>query len=152
MTDLIIDDATLTAAERLLGVQYTAAERAQMRDNLAAQVDLAIRRRALRLENSLAPALTFDPRLPGFTMPPQSSLNISRTAPALPATDDDIAFAPVRHLSAWIAAGHLSSVRLAKIYLERIRRYDPALFSFATVTADTALARAKHADALLAAG
>jgi hypothetical protein len=152
MTDLRIDDATLRAAELLLGVQYTAAEHDQMRDNLAAQIDLAIRRRALKLANSLAPASTFDPRLPGFSMPAQSALNVPRTAPALPAADEDIAFAPVRCLSAWIAAGQLSSVRLTKIYLDRIRRHDPALFSFATVTADTALARARHADALLAAG
>ena len=35
MTDLMIDDATLSAAEHLLGVRYTDAERALIRDNLA---------------------------------------------------------------------------------------------------------------------
>ena len=64
MTDLKIDDATLSAAERLLGVRYTDAERAQMRDNLAEQVELAVRRRAVKLPNALPPATLFDPRLP----------------------------------------------------------------------------------------
>jgi Asp-tRNA(Asn)/Glu-tRNA(Gln) amidotransferase A subunit family amidase len=152
MTDRTIDDATLAAAELLFGVQYTEAERAQMRDNLAGQIELAIRRRAVKLPNALPPATLFDPRLPGFTMPAQSPSNIPRTAPALPEADEDIAFAPVRHLSAWIAGGQLSSVRLTRIYLDRIRRYDPTLFAFATVAADAALAQAKHADARLGAG
>jgi len=44
MTDLMMDDATLDAAERLFGVRYTEAERTQMRDNLNGQVELALRR------------------------------------------------------------------------------------------------------------
>ena len=152
MTDLTFDDATLDAAERLFGVRYTDAERAQMRDNLGGQVEQAVRRRAVRLPNALPPATLFDPRLPGFAMPAQSALNIPRTAPVLPGTDEGIAFSPVRHLSAWIADGHLSSVRLTRIYLDRIRRHDPSLFSFAAVTDALALAQAERADALLAAG
>jgi Asp-tRNA(Asn)/Glu-tRNA(Gln) amidotransferase A subunit family amidase len=152
MTDLTIDDATLSAAEHLLGVRYTDAERALMRDNLAEQVELAVRRRAVKLANTLPPATLFDPRLPGFTMPAQSALNRPRSAPALPEAEVDIAFAPVRHLSSWIAGGQLSSVRLTRIYLDRIRRHDPALFSFATVTDAVAMAQAEQADALLAAG
>jgi hypothetical protein len=97
MTDLTIDDATLNAAERLLGVRYTDAERAQMRDNLAAQIELAVRRRAVKLPNALPPATLFDPRLRSFRMPAQSALNIPRSAHILPQADEDIAFAPVRH-------------------------------------------------------
>ena len=67
-----IHGATLAAAERLFGIQYTDAERAQMRDNLADQIELAVRRRAVKLPNALPPATVFDPRLPGFTMPAQS--------------------------------------------------------------------------------
>lgn len=152
MTDLMIDDATLSAAEHLLGVRYTDAERALMRDNLAEQVELAVRRRAVKLPNALPPSTLFDPRLPGFTMPAQSALNIPRSGSTLPEADEDIAFAPVRHLSSWIAGGQLSSVRLTRIYLDRIRRHDPALFSFATVTDSVAMAQAERADALLAAG
>ena len=65
-----------------------------MRDNLAQQVELAIRRRAVKLPNARPPA----------TME----------------ADEHIAFAKVRHLSAWIAGGQLSSPRLTEIYLRRI--------------------------------
>jgi Asp-tRNA(Asn)/Glu-tRNA(Gln) amidotransferase A subunit family amidase len=152
MVDFSIDNATLEAAERLLGVRYTQAERAQMRDNLAAQVDRSVRRRAVKLPNALSPATLFDPRLPDFEMPAQPVLNIPRITPVLPETDEDIAFAPVRHLSAWIASGQLSSRRLARIYLDRIHRYNPVLLCFATVTEQVALAQADRADTLLAAG
>ncbi|HEX3348287.1 MAG TPA: amidase, partial [Acetobacteraceae bacterium] len=152
MTDLTIDDATLDAAERLLGIRYTDAERAEMRDNLPGQVELAVRRRAVKLPNALPPATLFDPRLPGFVMPAQTALNIPRAAPAPPPSDEDIAFAPVHRLSAWIAGGQLSSVRLTRIYLDRIRRHAASLFCFATVTETLALAQAERADALLAGG
>lgn len=152
MVDSPIDGPTLAAAERLFGIQYTDAERAQMLDNLVDQIEVAVRRRAVTLPNSLAPSAVFDPRLPGFTMPAQPRMNIPRLASSLPTNDADIAFAPVSHQSAWIAGGQLTSVRLTRIYLDRIRRHDAALLSFATVTEALALAQAERADALLAAG
>ena len=152
MTQTPIDDATIAAAERLAGVSYTDAERAQMRDNLAVQVELARQRRAIRLPNPLPPATLFDPRLPGFAMPAQAPLAVPLAAPALPADDADIAFAPVVHLAAWLQSGALTSSRLTRIYLERIRRLNPTLFAFATVTEDLALAQAAAADAAFAAG
>ena len=79
-------------------------------------------------------------------------MNIPRVAPPLPANDEDIAFAPVSHQSAWIAGGQLTSVRLTRIYLDRVRRHDPNLLSFATVTEALALAQAENADRLLAGG
>src|ERR1700741_3825874 len=100
MADSPLDGPTLAAAERLYGIQYTDAERTQMLDNLVDQIELAVRRRAVKLPNSLAPATVFDPRLANFTMPAQSRMNIPRVASPLPANDEDIAFAPVSHQSA----------------------------------------------------
>ena len=150
MTD--IDDTVLDAAERLFGVRYTAAERDQMRDNLAAQADMAIRRRAVALDNALPPATIFNPRLPGFAMPAQSPMNIPLAAPPLPSSEEDIAFAPVSHLATWIRDRQLTAVQLTMLYLDRIARHDPALFSFATVTPELALMQAAHADQQLAHG
>jgi len=56
MSELQIDDATIAAAERLFGIEYTPQERAQMRDNLAPQVEWALRRRRVDLPNALPPA------------------------------------------------------------------------------------------------
>jgi len=70
----------------------------------------------------------------------------------LPTSDNDIAFAPVTQLSRWIESRQLTSERLTNIYLGRIERLDPRIRSIITVTRDHAIARAKLADAEIAAG
>ena len=70
----------------------------------------------------------------------------------MPASDDEIAFAPVTELSRWIESRQLSSERLTQIYLGRIERLDGKIRSVITTTRDHALARAKAADAEIAAG
>ena len=71
----------------------------------------------------------------------------------LPSSDDAIAFAPVTQLSRWIESRKLTSERLTNIYLESHRaarrRRSAAVI---TLTKDHALARAKAADAEIAAG
>src|SRR6185295_8633738 len=71
---------------------------------------------------------------------------------ALPASDSDIAYAPVHQLSRWIETKRLTSERLTNIYLDRIQRFDGRLRSIITLTRDAALAQAKQADAEIAAG
>jgi Asp-tRNA(Asn)/Glu-tRNA(Gln) amidotransferase A subunit family amidase len=70
----------------------------------------------------------------------------------LPSSDDAIAFAPVTRLSRWIETRKLTSERLTNIYLARIARLDGQLRSIITLTRDHALARARQADAEIAAG
>lgn len=125
-----------------------------MRDNLDGQIGSAVAGRAVRLDNQVPPATRFDPRLPGFRMPaPGVTLRTSVTDPGpLPDSDEDIAFAPVTRLSSWIRLGALSSRRLTQIYLDRIAELNPALYCWATVMAESALAEADAADAMLRAG
>ncbi|MFI4994924.1 MAG: amidase [Hyphomicrobiales bacterium] len=148
-----ISAATIAEAERLMGVEYSQAERLQMVDNIAAQIELAIKRRAAPLPETLAPATRFDPRLPDWTpIDPGPFRPSDGPAPPLPARDEDIAFAPVTHLSRWIRGGELSSLRLTEIYLERIERFSGKLKCIALATPDLAREQAKRADRLLAEG
>ena len=143
----------IQAAEGLTGVQYTPAERAQMLDNLEGQIASAMARRGVTLTNSVPMALRFDPRLPGFVMPHgTSALTLTPGAVPLPLSDEDIAFAPVTALSHWIATGQLTSLRLTRIYLDRIATLGPKLECFAAVAPELAMAEAEAADALLRAG
>lgn len=54
----------------------------------------------------------------------------------------------IAELSKLLAAGDVSSVELARTYLERIKRHQPELNAFITVTEDEALESAKAADLL----
>ena len=70
MSERDITIETIEAAEKLMGVRYTLAERRLMLDNLEGQIEAARARRALVFDNDLPMASRFDPRLPGFRAPP----------------------------------------------------------------------------------
>ncbi|MGJ5620316.1 amidase [Sulfitobacter sp. MF3-043] len=153
MTDTAITVEDIEAAERLLGLSYTVRERQQMVGNLAGQIESAVARRKVPLSNNVPMASRFDPRLPGFEMPQvaDSQLLATHSAP-LPDSDEDIAFAPLTHLAAWIASGQITSRRLTEIYLARIATLNPKLECYAKVMSETALSEADAADKLLAQG
>ena len=65
---------------------------------------------------------------------------------SLPAKDEDIAFAPVAHLSRWIEQQQLSSERLTRIYLDRLQKFNPQLRCAITITRELAIQQAKQAD------
>lgn len=153
MNDIAPSETDIAAAARVMGVDYTPAERAQMVESLALQVGRARTRRAIETPFGLHPASVFDPRLPGFAMPADSGVTLSSREPApLPEGDADIAYATVVELSGWIRSGELSSERLTRIYLERIERLGPTLECIALATPELALAQARACDAALAAG
>ena len=148
----MITPETLAAAETLFGVAYTPAERAQMLDNLESQIASALARRASPLANDMPMACRFDPRLPGTSLPEPGPTVFSRVETPCPGDDEDIAFAPLTHLAAWIASGALTSLRLTELYLRRIETLNPDLFCFAAVAPERARAQAEAADRKLAAG
>jgi len=111
--------------------------------------------RKVALEPELAPASVWDPSaLPGVTIGVQRDRFIrSNVDPGpLPSSDAEIAYAPVTRLSRWIQQRKLTSERLTGIYLARIDRFDSNLRCVITLTREQALARAKQADAEIAAG
>lgn len=71
---------------------------------------------------------------------------------ALPSTDEEIAFLPAHRLSAAIKAGKLTSMRLTRIYLERLKTLNASLLCAVTIMEDSALADAARMDAELKAG
>jgi len=64
----------------------------------------------------------------------------------------DLCFTPAIELVTMIRAKQLSPVELTRAVLERIERVNPTLNAFCTLTADTALARARDAEAAVMRG
>jgi Asp-tRNA(Asn)/Glu-tRNA(Gln) amidotransferase A subunit family amidase len=153
-----VTSATLAEAEKLVQVEYSAAERAQAAGNWRVSMAPLLERRTgprkVALEPALAPASRWDPsHLVGATGPSQDRFVRSAGSPGpLPAKDEDIAFAPVSALSRWIESKALTSERLTRIYLERLERFQPKINCTITLTRDLALAQARQADAEIAAG
>jgi len=144
---------TLSCAEPLMGVSYTADEREQMLAGIEAWIGRAERLRAVEKPNELAPAMTFDPRLPGrsYAMADGGVTGLGR-APRLPSDAADIAYAPVWMQAQWLERGAITSLELTEIYLARIAAYENQLECFITVTADRARREARARDAERAAG
>jgi Asp-tRNA(Asn)/Glu-tRNA(Gln) amidotransferase A subunit family amidase len=149
---------TFAEAEKLVQFELTAAERAvaaaSWRKTMAALYERRTGPRKLALETTLAPATRWNPVLPGQKSGPERDqfLRTQVDLAPLPARDEDIAFAPVTHLSRWIETRKLTSERLTNIYLKRLERYDPQLHCVITLTRELALKQAKQADAEIAAG
>lgn len=153
-----ITPATIAEAEKLMRVTLSPKDRAQAAGNWPAAMAGTMERRTgprtVVLEPSLAPASQWNPVLPGRSAGPARGV-FARSASVpgpLPKRDEDIAFAPVTALSRWIESKALSSERLTKIYLDRLRRYDPQLKCVITLTPELALEQAQRADAEIAAG
>lgn len=149
---------TFAEAERLMQVTMTQAERQQAagswRQSLAQYLERRTGPRKVAIADTDAPATIWNPALPGVTAlsTPDRFVRSKPDGAALPSSDDDIAFAPVTQLSRWIESRRLTSERLTNIYLSRIERLDSRIRSIITLTKDHALARAKAADAEIAAG
>jgi Asp-tRNA(Asn)/Glu-tRNA(Gln) amidotransferase A subunit family amidase len=153
-----VTPATFAEAEKLMQVTMTAAEREQAaaswRTSMAPYFERRTGPRKVAIAATDVPGTLWNPILPGMPAPSSRDRFVRSIGdmPALPSADDAIAFAPVTHLSRWIESRKLTSERLTNIYLERIDRFDPKIRAVITVTKDHALARAKAADAEIAAG
>jgi Asp-tRNA(Asn)/Glu-tRNA(Gln) amidotransferase A subunit family amidase len=146
-----VSTATFGEAEKLVQFPLTEPERAMAaaswRKTLASVYERRTGPRKLALEDTLAPATTWNPMIPGVKAAKHSNRFIrSKDSSSLPANDADIAFAPVAHLSRWIEQRQLTSTRLTRIYLDRLERFNPQLRCAITITHDLAIQQAEQAD------
>jgi Asp-tRNA(Asn)/Glu-tRNA(Gln) amidotransferase A subunit family amidase len=153
-----ISPATITDAQRLVRLEFTDSEKAQIagnwRESMAATMERRTGPRKIELEATLSPASRWNPLIPGVSPGPKQDRFVRSTAAAtkLPAKDEDIAFATVAQQSRWIESKALTSERLTRIYLARMEKFDPKLRCIITPTPDLALQQARRADAEIAAG
>jgi len=153
-----VTPATFAEAEKLVQVELTAADRAEVAGNwrsaMAPFYERRVGPRKVQIESTIAPWSRWDAALPGTHAGPESDRFVRSTDDAgpLPKNDEEIAFAPVTHLARWIETRQISSERLTLLYLERMTRFNPTLRCAITVTREHALAQAKKADAEIAAG
>ncbi len=153
-----VTTSTFAEAEKLMQFELSGSERSQAAGNWrSAMAPLYERRtgpRKVEIEPTLPPYSRWDPILPGQkTLPQRDEFIWSKSDPGpLPSNDEDIAFAPVTQLARWIEKRQLSSERLTKIYLARLKQFDSKLRCVITLTDELALAQAKKADQEMASG
>jgi len=141
-------------SEWIAGLELTQDERTSTARTIARSLSSFADLRKVDVGYDIPPALSFLPN------PPRSVGGIRRnqarpiemSPPHRPDSADELAFMPVSKLSALIRSRQLSSMELTKLYLERLRRFDPLLKCVVTYTEDLALKQAAAADQEIAAG
>ncbi|MSR54382.1 MAG: amidase [Gemmataceae bacterium] len=140
-------------AEWITGLKLTDAERRALVRNLNNGLRSYERNRQVTLTNDVPPAFAFLPSSVLTKAEPRGTVEpISGAVPKKPASNEDLAFLPLTALSQLVRTKAVSSVELTKLYLERLKKYDPALKCVVTLTEELALKQAEAADKEIAAG
>jgi Asp-tRNA(Asn)/Glu-tRNA(Gln) amidotransferase A subunit family amidase len=156
-----INTEDIASAQKIAGLKFTLKERKMMLGDLRENAESYAKIREVEIANSVAPAIRFDPIIPGMSPSEQESApredREDETSPPQtpierPADLEDLAFAPVTELSRLIRDRKVTSTELTKMYLGRLKKYGPRLECVVTLTEDLALAQAARADEEIAAG
>lgn len=155
-----VDVDTFRQAEKVVRIEYTEPDLAEVAGNWRQAMAPVYERRTgprkLEIGYDVAPATVWNPEMtPLGQIGKISSEGFRPSVPTevpLPASDEDIAFSTVVQLSGWIRTRKLTSERLTRIYLDRLKRFQPKLNCVITLTEEHALTQARAADAEIAAG
>lgn len=105
------------------------------------------------IPNGLSPAMTLNPLPHGYNIPSgPDGIYIKLPSAVKPSEQDDLAFYTVRQLAALLRAKEITSVELTTFFLDRLKKHDPQLHCVISYTEELAYAKARQADAELAAG
>jgi Asp-tRNA(Asn)/Glu-tRNA(Gln) amidotransferase A subunit family amidase len=147
--------ATIACAEEIAGLKFSDDQRKQMVEGLKRQEQQLEQLHQMKLDNGVSPAILFDPVPPGVTpkLPVKRATVRSKVAPrSVPRDLDDLAFLPVTELSELVRRRKVTSTQLTRMYLARLKKYDPVLKCVITLTEERALRQAKAADEEIARG
>src|SRR5215203_2330195 len=144
----------LLAAEKIAGLNFNDQQRAMMLEGVNSNLSFFEDIRNVHLDVSDPPALRFDPILPGMKFDKRQRPFRPTLAAAIPRPSriEDLAFRSVLELGALLKAKRVTSVELTKMYVARLKRYDPILKCVVTLTEKLAMSQARRADAEIAAG
>lgn len=146
--------AVVAEAQKIIGIEFTPAQRDSMLNTLNSQAKQYQDLRKLNMPNSVVPALNFNPTPIGFT--PQDKTNGFRLSKIsgvkLPADRNELAFYTIRQLSELIRTRQITSVELTRFFIARLTKYNPKLLFVVNLTQEHALKQAAQADAEIKAG
>ncbi len=150
----VIDKNTVKQGAKLMGLEFTNPEIDSMMNGLRNQIQQFRNNRGIQLDNSIPPALYFNPLPTGFIIPKASSAfkagKVGRVT--LPKNENDLAFYTVRQLAVLIKTQQITSEKLTRFFIKRLKKYDSKLKCVITLTEDLAIKQAQQADQEIARG
>jgi Asp-tRNA(Asn)/Glu-tRNA(Gln) amidotransferase A subunit family amidase len=151
------------AAAAIAGISVTDEQKKTMLEGLEQLRKSFAAIRDLKMPNSVAPAFVFDP-VPGdmtldtvkrplkISAAPDVKVLAAAVSAGVAGESDALAFASVRELAELVKTRKVTAVALTKMYLARLKKYDPQLHFVITLTEERAMEHAATADKEIAAG
>ncbi len=143
---------TVEAAEAITGVDFHREDETAIANGLNTRLRTFQQLRQSEIPVDTDPAIMFKPSLPGREPkgPATPGAAIKYAKPPLtlkrPANLEEVAFWPVAKLAALIERQLVTSTELTEMYLARLKRYQPTLNFYVTLTEDLARQQAADAD------
>jgi len=135
----------ISSASKISGLNFTYQEKKMMLPNLEENLASYQKMRQIHLENSVSPALIFNPLPADFDFKrleaDQRFIYEEPVSVDVPESEEVLAFYPVTDLAWLIKNRRISSEYLTRIYLDRLKKYGPKLHCVVTLTEDLALKR-----------
>jgi Asp-tRNA(Asn)/Glu-tRNA(Gln) amidotransferase A subunit family amidase len=141
-------------AEKLIGLDFSAAEIDSMLEYVDDHLELYDSLRTTTIDNSVPPVLLFNPIPPGmkFDIEQRPIVLSPPEKKGLPKKLEDLAWYSVRDLGELIRTRKITSLELTRLFINRLKKYDPVLHCVITLTEDLAMRQAQRADSEIAAG
>ena len=142
------------SAEQMFGLRFNEAQRDSMLDMLNDQLKNYESIRNIKLNNSVPPALLFNPIPEGvkFDNVKKKFVMSNYSSTKMPKDINTLAYYTVGQLAYLIKTKQVTSVELTKLFLKRLKEYGPKLHCVITLTGDLAMKQAKQADKEIAEG
>lgn len=149
-----LNENHIKSAEKIIGIDFTDAERDSLLDELAFAKEGLNAIRETELVNSISPKLIFDPRPLNFeinTVQEDINWEIPNDI-LLPENKEELAFYSISELASLIKNKKISSTELTTLYINRLKKFGDTLECVITITEELALKQAQQADAEIAKG
>ncbi len=145
----------IASAEELSGLKFSDEERTAMLRNLQQMRGTLDQLHKEPLDQSILPAIVFDPVPPGKELARKNKAVMVRSkvpVMARPGSLDELAYSTVSELSELVRARKVKPSELTEMYLGRLKRYDAQLHCVVNLTEERARKQAKDMDAEISRG
>jgi Asp-tRNA(Asn)/Glu-tRNA(Gln) amidotransferase A subunit family amidase len=144
----------IPAAERVMGLQFTPAERDSLFGNVKGTVQDFSNMRKYPLDNSVPLSTWQSPVLPGMVFNTrQNPVNWAIPNNTLmPSNKNELAFFSILQLASLVKNKKISSVELTRFFIDRLKKFGDTLQCVISLTENIALQQAAQADKEIAAG
>lgn len=138
----------ISSTEKLFDLKFTPAQRDSMVDGIKGYLDKYKEIHKITLDNSVSPSFNFAPVPVSYPFDKEQKKidwNLPKEV-VMPENIEKLCFSSVAELSDLIKSKKISSLELTKMYIARLKKYDPELHCVITLLEDRAIEQAKRAD------